>query len=417
MKKQSVIKLIFQKRMLIILLLGVASGMPLGLCGTTLQAWYSVENLSFTTIGFLALVGQPYIYKFIWAPTVDRYEPLALFGMKRRRGWMIVTQCLIVFLLIAMACFKPSEAPLMLALLALGLSFVAATQDIVIDAYRTEILSEPERGCGAAMGVAGYRIAMLISGGLALVLAQYCGFQMTFLLMAGCMSLSLLVSLKSEEPTMYAAPPLNFKQACILPFVEFLNRKNALALLSLVMLYKLGDAFAGALTTTFLLREAGFSLVEVGLINKTLGLAGTLLGVFCGGVMLSRTALFKALLGFGIIQALSNLTYMGLIWVPGDYSLMSVAVFLENFGGGLGTAAFCALIMSLCDKRYTATQFALLSALTAVGRVYVGPIAGLLVESFGWSQFFIWSLVVSTPGLLLLFWLREKIEAPLEANL
>lgn len=413
MIKKSVIKLIFQKRMLIILLLGFASGMPLGLIGTTLQAWYSVEGLSLVTIGFLGLVGQPYIYKFIWAPAIDRYQPLSI---GRRRSWILITQCLLVLLLIIMAFFNPSSAPMGLALLALGLSFVSATQDIAIDAYRTEILPEEERGFGAAMAVAGYRISMLVSGGLALVLAQYLGFKITYLLMAACMSLTIIATLKSEEPKMYGVPPLNFKQACILPFVEFLNRKNAIALLLLVILYKLGDAFAGSLTTTFLLRGIGFSLVDVGLINKTLGLLGALLGVFCGGVMLSRTGLFKALFGFGVIQALSNLTYMGLIWTDLNYALMSTAVFLENFGGGLGTCAFFALIMSLCDKRYTATQFALLSALSAIGRVYVGPVAGFLVEAFGWSEFFIWSLVVSLPGLCLLFWLREEIESPLVTN-
>ncbi len=396
--------------MLIILLLGFASGMPLGLSGTTLQAWYAVEGLSLVTIGFLGLVGQPYIYKFIWAPAIDRYAPLP---MGRRRSWMLITQCLLVLFLIIIAFFNPSSAPLGLAFLALGLSFISATQDIAIDAYRTEILSQEDRGLGAAMGVAGYRIAMLVSGGLTLVLAQYLGFKATYLLMAACMSIAIIATLKSEEPKIYGVPPLNFKQACILPFVEFLNRKNAIALLLLVILYKLGDAFAGSLTTTFLLRGVGFSLLDVGVINKTVGLAATLLGVFVGGVMLSRTALFKALFVFGVIQAVSNLTYMGLIWTDLNYTVMGCAVFLENFGGGLGTAAFCALLMSLCDKRYTATQFALLSALSAVGRVYVGPVAGLLVESFGWAEFFLWSVIVSIPGLLLLFWLKEEIESPL----
>lgn len=410
MQKKSVINLIFQKRMLVVLLLGFASGLPLALTGALLQAWYSVEGLGLATIGLLGLAGQPYIYKVIWAPAVDKFE---LFPIGRRRSWMLVTQALMVVLLSIMAFFEPKTAPITLALLALGVAFLSATQDVAIDAYRTEILSKEERGLGAAMAVAGYRVGMLVSGGLAFIIAGYLGFKITFLFMALCVGLGMIVTLYSDEPTHYGTTALSFKQACMLPLVEFLQRKNAVVLLLFIILYKLGDAFAGSLTTAFLLRGLGFSLVDVGLINKTIGLAGTLFGVFCGGVLLSRTTLFKALLGFGVIQALSNLTYLGLMWTESNYTLMSLAVFLENLGGGLGTSAFFALLMSLCDKRYTATQFALFSALSSIGRVYVGPLAGMLVESVGWSEFFLWSIVFSLPGLFLLYWLKEEITAPL----
>jgi PAT family beta-lactamase induction signal transducer AmpG len=410
MHKKSLIKLIFQKHILVVLLLGFSSGLPLALIGSTLQAWYTVEGVSLTTIGLLALAGQPYVYKMFWAPAVDRYQPLPI---GRRRSWILLTQFLSALILIAMAFVSPAVAPMGLAILALILGFSSSTQDIAIDAYRAEILSEDERGIGASMSVTGYRIAMLFSGGFAFVIAEYVGFKVTFLLMALCMLLCMLVTLKSDEPKTYGKPPLNFKEACFLPFKEFLQRKNALALLLLIVLYKLGDAFAGSLTTTFLLREVGFSLVDVGLINKTFGLIGTLAGAFCGGILLSRAGLFKALVLFGILQALSNLTYMGLIGTDLNYSLMTAAVFLENFGGGLGTAAFISLLMSLCDKRYTATQFALFSALSAIGRVYVGSIAGVWVETLGWSQFFVGSLLISLPGLVLLYWLREEIKSPL----
>lgn len=402
-------KLIFKKHIFIIFLLGFSSGLPLSLIGTTLQAWYTMEGVNLTTIGFLALVGQPYVYKMLWAPLVDRYQPLPI---GRRRSWILMTQLLIAAVLVAMAFANPQSAPLTLAFLALVLAFLAATQDIAVDAYRTEILSEKERGIGAAMGMSGYRIAMVFSGGLALIIAQYVGFEATLLLMAFSMILNTLITLKSDEPVNYGYAPLSFKQACVLPFIEFLQRKNAIALLLLVILYKVGDAFIGSLTVTFLLREVGYTLAEVGVMNKAVGLAGTLLGVFLGGLVLTRTDLFKTLFVFGIIQAISNLTYMGLLWTGTNYFLAGTAIFLENFGGGLGTAAFCALLMSLCDKRYTATQFALLSALSAIGRVYVGPIAGLLAETQGWSVFFLSSLIIAIPGLALLFWLREEINTP-----
>ncbi len=396
----------FNKKMLVLTILGLASGLPLGLTMGTLQAWYTVEGVDLVTIGFLGLVGQPYVYKFLWSPVMDRYVPKG----GRRRGWLILCQAALVVTLLVMSQFSPSEAPVMLGFLALALAFFSASQDVCADAYRTERLTPEERGTGAAVFVAGYRIAMLISGGIALVLAEYLGFGLTYMLMGLCMGITMISTFLSKEPEAYSPPPPTFKSACIEPFVEFLSRKHAIALLVLVVLYKLGDAFAGNLTVVFLLRGVGFSLIDVGLINKSVGLIATLLGAFAGGVLLSKVGLYRSLLWFGVIQAISNLTYLILAKAGTHYGLMVVCIFIENFGGGLGTAAFIALLMSLCDQQYTATQYALLSALSAVGRVYVGPVAGFVVEQVGWVNFFWWTLLISAPGILLLVALRRTIE-------
>ncbi len=401
-------QILIQKRMLVILLLGFSSGLPLGLTMGTLQAWFTVENVDIKTIGFLALVGQPYVYKFFWAPAIDKVTPSFL---GRRRGWMLVTQMSLMALFVFIARFSPATTPLVVGIVALSIAIMSATQDIVIDAYRTELLPAEERGTGAAMAVAGYRIAVLISGGLALVLAEKIGFQWVYISMAGFMGIGVLATLFCSEPVHHSAAPQTFAKACTEPFKEFLSRKNAIALLVLIVLYKMGDAFAGSLTITFLLRGLEFDLGDIGYIYKTVGLVATLVGVFWGGLLMAKIGLYRSLLWFGFLQAITNFLFMVLAWAGKDYSLMVLTIALENLAGGMGTAAFIALLMSLCDERYTATQFALLSALSAVGRVFVGPSAGYLVDYFGWAEFFLFTVIVSIPGLILLVILKKSIRA------
>lgn len=405
-KKLSWMTLFRQKKMILILLLGFASGLPLGLTGTTLQAWYAMENVDIRTIGFLALVGQPYAFKFLWSPLMDKFR-LPIWG--RRRGWILVSQLALIVMLCAIARQNPAESPGLLALLALLFSFLSATQDIAIDAYRTDILSSQERGMGTAMAVSGYRIAMLVSGGLTLVMAHHLGFSATYFYMAALMAVGVVATYFCQEPPQYQHASSSFVAAFVEPFKEFLTRKKALWLLGFIVLYKLGDAFAGSLTSAFLLKGVGFSLADVGYINKTIGLAATLFGIFCGGIFMVRMGLFRALLWFGIAQAATNLLFFFLAQTGPNYSLLISTVFLENFGGGLGTAAFMALIMSLCNKQFTATQFALLSSLSAVGRVFVGPLAGIMVNMIGWAEFYLWTIVIAVPGLLLLRYLRDVI--------
>jgi len=399
--------------MAVVLLLGFASGLPLALTAGTLQAWLAVEGVDLVTIGWFALVGQPYTYKFVWAPLMDRYVP-PLLG--RRRGWLALTQLALIALIALLGCLSPHQTPWLAAAVALAIAFVSASQDVVVDAYRTDILAARERGAGAALAVLGYRIAMLVSGAGALVLAdQVLGWNGTYLAMAALMAVGLGATLLAPEPPPDGAPPRTLKEAVGRPLAEYFGRRGALAFLALVVLYKLGDAFAGNLSTAFLLRGPGFTATEVGAINKGFGLAATIAGALAGGALMARTGLYRALLAFGLLQAGTNLGFLALAEVGRDYALMVAVIGLENLAGGMGTAAYVALLMALCDRRFSATQYALLSALSALGRVYVGPVAGHLATALGWSAFFLFTFVVALPAVALLAAMRARIEA-LEAS-
>lgn len=454
------------RRMAAMLLLGFASGLPLALSAGTLQAWLTVEGVDLTTIGFFALAGLPYTFKFVWAPLADRFEPPVA---GRRRGWLIATQAGLAVACFVAASLDPRTGTGALAVCAVMIAFLSASQDIVFDAYRTDLLKETERGAGAAVSVLGYRLAMLVSGGLALVLADtVLGWPGTYRLMGVLFLLLIGVTIWAprldghEAPktdvarelrgfaAMLAAGALCWLVLRALPwdavttgrigrlmidtvivvaafvcaivaarrvgfpsFVEpwdaFFSRERALALLALIVLYKLGDAFAGALSTTFLIRGAGFSAAEVGAVNKMLGLAATLLGALAGGAWLAKRPLASTLMLFGVLQAVSNLGYWLVSVLPRDLWIMASAVALENLCGGLGTAAFVAFLMALTDRRFSAAQYALLSALSAVGRIYVGPLSALLVEALGWPTFFLLTVLAALPGLALLWVLRSVI--------
>ena len=545
-------------RMAIIWLLGFASGLPLALSGTAMQAWLTIDGLDIATIGFLSLVGLPYTFKFLWAPLMDRFEPPWL---GRRRGWLVLTQLGLAATLFMMGQSSPADGIRFFALLAVLLSFLSASQDVVIDAYRTDVLEAKERGLGSSLGVFGYRLAMILSGGVAMVWADpTSGSGMDwghiYVLMAGIMLLMAIISLLlvpavpkgNMAPTsdarndllgfaavliavvigyqfttrvaspladsivtplfppvvevVDAAKPL--KQAVVamadnkaaanlvtgtqstdgkaanakpaeakkdnpnkkrwadllsllmgvaftMPLAwwaartakfETLNRslgnyfsmEAAGAFLALIILYKLGDAFAGALTTTFLLKGVGFAQAEIGVVNKVIGIWLTIVGALAGGALMMKLGLFRSLLLFGVLQMLSNLGFWMVAsegrgawggfelpafdWLivalkestPVD-NLLLFAVSIENLTSGMGTAAFVAFLMALCNQKFTATQFALLSAFAAIGRVWVGPMSGVLAESIGWPTFFLFSTVMAVPGLLVLWYLRERVRA------
>ena len=394
------------RRIAFVMFLGFFSGLPLALSGGTLQAWMASSGVDIKTIGLFTLVGLPYTLKFLWSPLMDRFVPRVL---GRRRGWLAMTQIALFGCLLMMGGLTPQSAVLALALLALTLAFLSASQDIAFDAYRTDVLEPKQRGAGAAVSVLGYRLAMLAAGALALVLADHIGWQLTYWLMAALMLCGVAFTLLAPEPQTPAEAPKSLQAAVVQPFREFFTRRGALALLLLVVLYKLGDAFAGSLTTTFLLRGPGFTLTEVGTINKGLGLAATIIGALFGGALMVKLRLFRALMLFGVLQAISNLTFMWLALAGKNYALMVAAVGIENLAGGMGTAAFVALLMSLCDRRYTATQFALLSAAASIGRVLVGPPSGVMVETLGWAPFFFVTFLIALPGLALLWWLRSNL--------
>ncbi|MCV9877780.1 muropeptide MFS transporter AmpG [Brenneria izbisi] len=403
-----IINLFSQRNSRFLLLLGFASGLPLALTSGTLQAWMTVENVDLKTIGFFSLVGQAYVFKFLWSPVMDRYTPPFL---GRRRGWLLLCQLLLIVAIVCMGLMNPARDLWLLAVLAVMVAFFSASQDIVFDAYKTDLLAPQERGTGAATSVLGYRLAMLVSGGLALWIAdRLLGWQATYWLMAGLMLIGVISTLLAPEPNNTQPAPRSLEQAIVAPLRDFFARNNAWLILLLIVLYKLGDAFAISLTTTFLIRGVGFNAGDVGLVNKTLGLFATIVGALYGGLLMQRLKLFSALMLFGILQAVSNAGYWLLAITDKNLFTMGSAVFLENLCGGMGTAAFVALLMTLCNKSFSATQFALLSALSAVGRVYVGPIAGWFVESYGWAWFYLFSIIAALPGLFLLLICRNTLE-------
>lgn len=395
-----------------LLLLGLASGLPLALTGGTLQAWATVENVPLTEIGFLTLVGAAYTFKFLWAPFIDRYVPPFL---GRRRGWMALSQILLGLTICGMGLLDPSRSLFWLAALATLVAFLSATQDIAFDAYSADVLHHEERAAGAAIRTLGYRIGMVVSGGLAIWLAAvWMGWSGMYIFMGLLMFGAAVLTWLAPEPEAAGAnvAPRTLYDAFTVPFQEFFSRKGAISILALIVLYKLGDAFAGALSTTFLIRGAGFSPEVVGSVNKILAVVATIVGALIGGGIMGKLGLYRSLMLFGLLQALSNLMYMLIALNPQNLPLMALGVGFENLCGGLGTAAFVALLMALCHVQFTASQFALLSALSAVGRVFVaGPLTPPIVEAYGWPAFFVFTFFIALPGLLVLWLMRSGIKA------
>lgn len=367
--------------MLTIFLLGFSSGLPLALTASTLQAWFTVSGVDILTIGFLSLIAQPYVYKFLWAPLMDRF---AFPFLGRRRGWMLVTQLLLLIVIISFASLDPAKNPVAIGLLAFCTAFLSASQDIVVDAWRTEILKPADRGLGAAWFVNGYRIAMIFSGGLALMVADSLGWHFTYLLMGLLMGIGIVATCCSKEPALLpSSRPATLKKAVIEPVRQFLSRDQVILLLLVIVSYRMADGFTLNLTNTFLLRGLGFSLTVVGMFYKTWGLVATLSGLLAGGWLMKRLTLFQALFRFGIAQAVSTLAFALLSLTGKNMIMLCIAIALEYFCNGMAIAAFSVFLMSLCDPRYTATQFAFFSALAAVGRVFIGPFAAAVAAQCG----------------------------------
>ncbi len=394
-------------RIFTVALLGFFSGLPLALTAGTLQAWLTVSGVDIVNIGILSLVAVPYVYKFLWSPFMDRFTPPYL---GRRRGWMLITQLGLLGLLIFMALQDPGVSPWFVGGIALMVAFVSASQDISIDAYRTELLRPDELGFGMGMFVSTYRLANVLSSGGALILADHWGWRATYILMGLLMGVGALVSYFAPEPQGQAKPPVSLYLAIVRPFAEFLKRDKAIAILIFIILYKLGDAFSLSLTSAFLLNGVGFSLSEVGAITKILGMLATIVGALVAGVFMVRLGIFRALMYFGILQAISNLMFMWLAVAGKNILLLCMTIGLENLCAGMGTAAFLAFLVKLCDKHYTATQIALFSALAAVGRVSVGPLSGVIVEHMGWVHFYFFSFLAGLPGLFVLGFIAGVIE-------
>ncbi|MBM2830255.1 MAG: muropeptide transporter AmpG [Gammaproteobacteria bacterium] len=364
-------------------------------------------DINIKTIGLFTLAQIPYVLKFLWAPLMDRYAPP---GFDHRRSWILVSQLFLIIVIVLMALSDPHHDLEIMGLLALLIAFLSASQDIAFDAYRTDLLNGKERGMGAGISVSAYRIAMLVSGAGVLIMADHIGWQAAFLVISALFIIGITGVFYGPNIRYESKPPATLSEAVVNPFQEFLQRDSAWLLLIFIVLYKLGDAFAGSLTTVFLISDLGFSLTDVGLINKVIGLIMTVVGALLGGGLMIRIGLFNALLWFGLLQALTNLGFMFLAISGKSYAGAVIVIAMENLAGGMGTAAFVALLMALCNHRYTATQFALLSALAAVGRVFVGPPSGQLVALLGWADFFFITFLTALPGICMLFWIKPGLD-------
>lgn len=391
------------RRMAALLLLGISSGLPLALTFGTLQAWMKEVGVDLAVIGAVTLVGLPYTLKMLWAPIMDRYT-LPFLG--RRRGWLVVTQLALIVAIALLGRVDPVSSLGLLLVLAVLVAFLSASQDIVADAYRSDVLAPHELGAGAAVFVLGYRLGMLLSGAMALILADILPWSSVYLIMAACMSIGVLASLIGPEPLSQGAPR-QLTEAVLQPFKAFFGRPAAMALLTLIIVYKLPDAFAGALTTPFLL-DIGYAKTEIGAVNKGMGLLATIVGALLGGAMVAKHGLFRCLVVFAVLQAITNLTYMGVAMTGPSHLGLFLAVGIDNLSGGMGSAAFVAFLMSLTERRYSATQYALLSSLMAVTPKLAGVPTGFVAETFGWPIFFAVSVLGLLPGLVLLWWLRDR---------
>ena len=400
---KSPFKVFGQPKMAALLFLGFSSGLPLYLTGTgkTIQAWMTTAHVSLSAIGWFSLAGLPYSLKFLWAPALDRYVPPFL---GRRRGWLVITQVALLIAIGAMAFHDPVNGLRMLAINALLISVFSASQDIVGDAYRTDVLSEREMGAGASVWVLGYRLAMLFAGSAALVLADRLSWPTVYLLLASLMVVGIVAAILAPEPLLREAPPRNLGEAVVLPFREFFTRSGLIrgvVVLLFIVLYKYSDSLAGSMTTPFLLKT-GFTQQEIGVVLGGAGLIAIIVGSIVGGAVIARLGINKPLWIFAVIQALSNLTYYGLSLAGRNHAYMVFAVIIENFGLGLVSAALTAYMMTMCNKRFSATQFALLSSLMAASRdILVSP-AGKVAESVGWPTFFVITVIAGIPCLLLL---------------
>jgi PAT family beta-lactamase induction signal transducer AmpG len=393
-----ILKALASPRMAVVLLTGFSSGVPLALTGSTLQAWLTQEGVSLKAIGLFSLVGLPYTLKFVWSPFMDRFVPPFL---GRRRGWMLCCQGALALLVLAMGFLDPSEMPVWVAALAMGVAFASASQDIAIDAYRVELLKPEEYGLGSGVYILGYRAAMLFSGAIALLLADHLGWKATYAAMAASMGIGILTTLLAPEPEVPAPPPRKLSEAFWHPLTEFLTRPGAAEILLFIVLYKVDVAMTLALVTPFLI-QTGFSLSDIASVNKLFGLIALIAGTLVGGGWMTKLGMKRSLWIFGILQGASGLSFMLLANLGKSYPAMVWAIGVENFCSGMGTAVYSAFLMTLCNPRFTATQYALLSSLMALTRVVATTPTGYLVDAVGWRAFFLVATLSAIPGLLLL---------------
>lgn len=401
---------IFSARMLVAFLMGFAAGLPLLLTGSLLQAWMTREQVDLGTIGLFALVGLPYTLKFVWAPLLDRYTPLRL---GRRRGWLLIFQILLALAIAGLGLTEPARYATLVALVALLVSFFSASQDIVIDAYRRESLADDEQGLGSSLYVGGYRIGTLLASGGGLILAGHLAFPVVYALMALAMLVGIATTLLAPEPPASEGVPRSMREAVVQPFLEYFRRQDALWILLFILLYKLGDSMAAHMTTPFYL-QIGFSEAQIGTVVKLFGFWAILAGGLLGGTLMLRYGIYRCLIGFGILQAISTAGFAALAHVGAELGALAAVVAFENLTAGMGTAAYIAFMASLTNKKFSATQYALLSSFMGVPRTVLAAPTGYLSAWLGWDAFFLVCTLIALPGLLMLARFRAWLAPPQE---
>ena len=392
--------------MLAILVLGAASGFPNQLTESALQAWLKDAHVSNTTIGIMSYVALPYLLKFLWAPLVDRF-PVPLLG--RRRGWMLVMQLALAVTIALFALQDPRVSLWPISLCATAIVFCSATQDIAFDAYRTDVSLPSERGLASAATNLGYRASAWLASAFALIVADYFGWQLAFLILAGVMALFVFATWLAPEPDYHHLPPRSLRESVLMPLRELLGSPGAAVLIVVVLSFKIGDAFGQKLFTPFML-DLGFTKTQMGLVVKPIFTASALVGAVLGGVLMVRLGLLRSMLLFGIMQAVTNLLYCLLAAVGKNYTIMIIAVALEHLAAAMGNIALVALIMALCDLRYSAFQYALLSALALLPRYSLGYPAGWVADHGGWYTYYVVSFALALPGLALVWFTRSRIQ-------
>jgi PAT family beta-lactamase induction signal transducer AmpG len=407
-------RMYLNRRMLTLVFLGFSSGLPLFILINLVQAWLSKAGLDIKAIGLFTLVMFPYPWKFLWSPFMDRFSVGTL---GRRRGWMALTQGGLFFAIGSMGMLDPLTQLPQIVACAIAVAFLSASQDIVIDAFTREILSDNEQGLGAAVKVNAYKIAGLVPGALSLILADHIPWQWVFWITAAFILPGLICTLLVKEPQVYGAPPKTLEDAVILPFREFISRDgwvSAFWILCFVFLYRLGDAMAATLATKFFL-DLGFQLTQIGAVAKLTLFWGSIAGGIVGGIWMIRLGINRALWIFGVAQAVSILGFALLAYVGPNVILLGVVLAMEAFGVGLGTTAFVAYLAKTSDPRYTATQYALFTSLAAVPRTLTTSLIGFIVAETGWFWFFLICFGLAMPGMLLLFkiapWNEKKPDA------
>ena len=398
--RKALLKVMFSPRMLVALIMGFSCGLPLLLTISVLQAWMQQEGVDLTVIGLMSLVGLPYTVKFLWAPFLDRYT-LPFLG--RRRGWLLMAQLALVCSISGLGFTDPADSPWGVALAAFWVTFFSASQDIVVDAYRREDLTDTELGLGSSLYVNGYRVGMLLASGGGLIMADHIPFSMVYQILAACMIPGILTTLLAREPDIgTTVTPHTLKEAVIDPLVEYFSRPSAVWILTFILFYKIGDTMASAISIPFYL-DVGFTKTEIGAVVKLFGFWATIGGSLIGGILMIRLGINRSLWIFGVLQALSTACFALLSRIGPHVSALSGVIGFENLSGGMGTAAYVAFMASITNKRFTATQYALLSSLMGVPRVMASAPTGFLAKHLGWGWFFIACTLIAIPGMLLLF--------------